>query len=377
MVFNKTVKMKKIITLFGFLSILMSCGSDNDPGVSGDNFNRKVMLENWADNIIIPAYENMNTKIEAMKTASNVFIDSPSEENLSSLRVTWLEAYMAWQSVDMFEIGKAEQITLRNFMNVYPLDADGMQQSLLAGDYDLSLINRQDEQGFSALDFLLHGLATSDTEIIAFYTDAVDGAKYKAYMSDVIDRMQMLASSVLNDWENGYRDTFISRDGSSGTESVNSLINDYMFYYEKFLRAGKIGIPAGVFSGSVLSDRVEARFRGDVSKALFLQSLDATQDFFNGVHFDGQGDGVSLKDYLDELNSMKETEDLSTLINNQFDLARTTANNLSDNLGNQVETDNTLMLQTYDELQKNVVLLKVDMLQALNVKVDFVDADGD
>jgi hypothetical protein len=35
------------------------------------------------------------------------------------------------------------------------------------------------------------------------------------------------------------------------------------------------------------------------------------------------------------------------------------------------------MLLTYDELQKNVVLMKVDMLQAMNVSVDYVDADGD
>ena len=39
--------------------------------------------------------------------------------------------------------------------------------------------------------------------------------------------------------------------------------------------------------------------------------------------------------------------------------------------------DNTLMLQTYDVLQDNVVYLKVDMLQALDIRVDYVDADGD
>ncbi len=355
----------------------MACGSDNDPEVSRDNFNRKVMLENWADNIIIPAYENMNTHVETMKVASNTFIETPNEGNLSSLRQAWLDSYMAWQSVDMFEIGRAEQITLRNFINVYPLDLEGMQQSLLAGNYDLSLINRQDEQGFSALDFLLYGLATSDAEIVAFYTDTVNGAKYKTYMSDVIDRMQILTGDVLSDWKSGYRETFISRDGSSGTESVNSLINDYVFYYEKYLRAGKIGIPAGVFSGGTLNDRVEARFRGDVSKVLFLNALDATQDFFNGIYFNGEGEGVSLNDYLNDLNSIKETEDLSTLINSQFDVIRNMAGNLSDNLGEQVGTNNMLMLETYDELQKSVVLMKVDMLQALNVKVDYVDADGD
>ena len=35
------------------------------------------------------------------------------------------------------------------------------------------------------------------------------------------------------------------------------------------------------------------------------------------------------------------------------------------------------MTKAYDELQKAVVLLKVDMLQAFNVNVDYVDADGD
>ena len=35
------------------------------------------------------------------------------------------------------------------------------------------------------------------------------------------------------------------------------------------------------------------------------------------------------------------------------------------------------MLITYDVIQVAVVLLKVDMLQALNINVDYIDADGD
>ena len=35
------------------------------------------------------------------------------------------------------------------------------------------------------------------------------------------------------------------------------------------------------------------------------------------------------------------------------------------------------MLITYDIIQVAVVLLKVDMLQALNINVDYIDADGD
>ena len=35
------------------------------------------------------------------------------------------------------------------------------------------------------------------------------------------------------------------------------------------------------------------------------------------------------------------------------------------------------MLLTYDAIQSTVILLKVDMLQKLNVSVDYADADGD
>ena len=65
------------------------------------------------------------------------------------------------------------------------------------------------------------------------------------------------------------------------------------------------------------------------------------------------------------------------MINDQFDNARNTASVLPESLADQIDQDNTLLLNTYDELQKNVVLMKVDMLQSLNIRVDYVDADGD
>jgi hypothetical protein len=43
----------------------------------------------------------------------------------------------------------------------------------------------------------------------------------------------------------------------------------------------------------------------------------------------------------------------------------------------QVVENNLSMLSTYDVIQANVVLLKVDMLQKLNINVDYADADGD
>ena len=53
------------------------------------------------------------------------------------------------------------------------------------------------------------------------------------------------------------------------------------------------------------------------------------------------------------------------------------SNGLDDDFYTQVEEDNAKMLATYDALQAVTVLMKTDMLSALNVSVDYVDADGD
>ena len=50
---------------------------------------------------------------------------------------------------------------------------------------------------------------------------------------------------------------------------------------------------------------------------------------------------------------------------------------LADDFTEQITADNSVMLDTYDQLQINVINLKVDMLQKLNINVDYVDADGD
>jgi len=155
-------------------------------------------------------------------------------------------------------------------------------------------------------------------------------------------------------------------------------VNDFIFYYEKHLRAGKIGIPAGVFSGGELPNNVEALYAKNLARELALISLSAAQDFFLGLSYTYRtANGPGLSTYLDELEVMKDNSLLSAVITDQFELARTEIEELSENLAEQVNTNNIAMLEAYDALQINVVNLKVDMLQSLNINVDYVDADGD
>lgn len=369
--------MKRIQSIFSLLLIFVaiSCGDSepNNPQETSDNFDRKSLLVDAVDGIIIPAYEDYVEKVKILNSDASIFTQQPDVDNLTKLRVSWLEAYKSWQYVSMFNIGKAEEIALRNFTNIFPTNSIEIEENISTGSYNLELPSKNDEQGFPALDYMIYGIGENDDEIVGKY----ESESYRTYLTDLTQKLEGMGVLVLEDWKNEYREIFITNDGSSATSSLNKMVNDYLFYYEKYLRAGKIGIPAGVFSGSPLSDRVEAFYAKDVSKQLFLTGLDATQRFFNGRDYNSGLPGTGLKDYLDYLKTIKGGADLSVLINDQFDATRTVAESLNTNFTEQIESDNVKMLETYDALQKNVVYLKVDMLQTLNIKIDFVDADGD
>jgi len=366
---------KKLLSIV-FLSVLINaCSSDrtDDPLSLVDDFDRGSMLTNLSDNIIIPSYEDFAAKMTSMKNAGQTFTASPDQNSLEQFRASWLDAYKSWQRVEMFNIGKAEELQYSYYMNVYPLTVSDVENNIVNGGYDLNSVNNQDAQGFPALDYLLYGIADNDSDLLAMYSNGPDATKYSNYINAILNQMNSLTQEVLSHWKSSYRATFIDSRSNTATSSLNKLVNDFIFYYEKGLRANKIGIPAGIFSSSPLHNKVEAFYRKDISKELVLDALQAVEDFYNGKHFNSNTTGESFKSYLIYL----DRNDIYVSTRDQFNAARLEINNLSNNLSEQVITDNSKMTRAYDELQKAVVLLKVDMLQAFSINIDYVDADGD
>lgn len=382
--------MRRIWGAFIVLTLIWACSSDNGsgsgisddvdpgPGTAGETFARAPMLTNWADNIIVPAYIDFSEKLTDLSAGLETFKADGSEANLVALRSVWLEAYKAWQYVEMFEIGPAEAVGLRLSLNSYPSDIAIIEANASKGAYDLKLPSNRVGKGFPAMDYLINGLGETDAAIVAKLGSATAKATYLAYLDAVVKDMIVLSDQVLSEWQQGYRDTFVNNDGATATASVDRFVNDYIFYYEKFLRAGKMGIPLGVFSGNTLPGNLEGYYDNDVSKVLFLEGLKASQDFFNGKHFASEGKGESLATYLDALNVLKGGEDLNKIINEQFDTAReqvTALGTFREEIENNDPPSN--MLLAYDEVQRIVPLFKVDMVSAMSISIAYVDSDGD
>ena len=371
--------MRKVFLIVSFIAFLTACSSTDDGSTKGgDSFNRTALLTHWADNIIIPAYENYSAKLTLMSGDATNFTSSPSVENLATLRGSWMEAYNAYQKVMLFNVGKASEINFKEATNTYPTDVLGIQQNIATGNYNFELFSQFSKQGFPALDYMLNGLASTDAEIVEFYSTNENAAAYRQYILNLITVLNTNGNAIKLDWNGSYRNTFIASNGTAVSSSTNKMTNLFVKNFEKDIRTGKIGIPAGVFSnGTLFPEKTEAFYAKNISKGLLNTAIQSQQDFFNGKAFNSTTTGPSLKSYLDDVKAVRNGQNLSDIINTQFTTIYSANATLNDNLAEQVTTNNALMIEAYDALQQNVIYFKLDMMQALNITIDYVDGDGD
>ena len=375
--------MKKInfflLSIFSvFLIIACSSESDENQNQVAD-FDRSSILKNYADNIIIPRYNNFKSDLDALKTVVDEFASTPNSENFDKVHNQWFKAYKTWQHVEMFNIGKAEQIMYFNTINTYPVDELRINENINSKRYDLSNANDWSSQGLSGIDYMLHGIEDNKEKIIQKY---VDDTNYGDYLKNLLVIMTNNTDDIVQDWPT-YKDTFVQSSGNSNSSSLNMITNDFVYYFEKGLRANKIGIPAGVYSGgNTLPSKVEAYYSSknsfqDISKDLAKEAVIASENLFLGKSSNGVN-GPSLKTYLDYIyNSDVNKENLSPIISSNFQKAKEEIDLLDSNFINQINNDKRKMLNAFDKLQAIVVNMKTEMLSLLSIQVDYIDADGD
>lgn len=377
--------MKKSIILSS-LSLLLAVGGmmgcqkesvDLETSVEGNSdLNRKALVTYWADSLVKPGYQRFGGKFSLLKSQTTAFAEAPTTANLGTLRQAWREAYLEWQKVEMFEFGPAADVSLVNHFNIYPADVAGIRQNIASGTYNFDLTTAIPQQGFPALDYLLNGTGTDDNSIVQSYLGTSPAAaKQRRYLTDVVGKMDQLLTRVQGQWNGGYRDTFVNSTGTNAGSSLSLFVNAFSRYYEQYLRSGKIGIPAGVMSGVVSPDKIEANYhRGTLPLQLASTAHAATQSAFNG-----RAGQPSLKTYLDALGAKdsRTGQTLTQIINAQLATAAQQLAGLGPDLHSTVQSRNAAAVTAHGEMQKTVRLFKVDMTSAMSVSITYIDNDGD
>lgn len=356
-----------LLILATFVGACNSTSSDNK-----SNFDRAAMLENYANNIILPAFEDMQTAGDDLQSAAQEFESEPTTQQLENLQAALKNARLAWQDVSPFQFGPAESILLRASLNTYPVDTDKIQENVSSGDYSFGTIDSRDATGLPSLGYLLHGVGDTQEEIIAMYTTDSDAENRMTYLLDNINFIKEQVDTATEDWQSSggdYIGMFLSED-NAGTDvgsSLGMLVNSYTKHYETFLRDGKIGIPAGVRSAGTPRPTTVEAYYGGYSAELARANLQQVERIFTGA------DSRGLDDNLEALGA----KDLSDEIQTQIDEAQTALEELNDPLSQQIEENNDPVLTAHNKLQGLVSLLKADMTSILGITITYQDNDGD
>lgn len=364
------------LIIFGLLW-WSSCDVGDSENNGGADFDRAQMLENYGQNIIIPAYAAFQDSVDQLKTAADSFAADPSTDRLENLQSELKDARLAWQSVNLFHFGPAEMRVLRTSLNTYPADTAQIEDNIESGDYTLGSVSNQAATGFPALGYLLHGIGGSQQEIVTAYREAQDASDRMQYMRDNVDFVKQLIDQVTHSWfadQGDYIGTFLS-DENAGTDagsSMGMMINAFVQHYERFIRDGKIGIPSGVRSAGVPRPQATEAYYAGYSSELALENMETVKRFYLGQGLEDE-DGLGLHQNIKALGAGDLADEIQTELNGAIDQVSA----LNDPLSRQIQDDNEAVQAAFQEVQDLVGLFKADMTSILGITITYQDNDGD
>jgi uncharacterized protein len=361
---------------------LFACKKENkvkfdDETISVDDYNRQLMLTNYTNSYILPAYSAYKTDLLELYNETQTFTATPTLSNLQQLRVKWKDALLVWQDVAFLEFGPAEYIALRSQTNVYPADTSLILNNINVGSYNLQSASNYSAKGFQSVDYLISGISGNDQEIVDYFTSNTNA---KTYLKDVVNELKTNAEYVYTEWSNSYASTFIGNSSSNAQgSSVSDLVNALNLHFETYIRKGKIGLPSGVFNGftqTPMPNHVEAMYIQE-SLPYVYRSLSSFHKFINGNSYITNMAGEGFDDYLIFINATSSGIGLETAINNQISSINDKLNLINDPLSNEVLTNNQAVKDVYQQMQMLVPKMKIELTDALGVLITYQDNDGD
>ena len=342
------------------------------------SYDRVKMLNNIADNYIIPAYTNYEATLTDLKSKISTFNSTPSTSTLQDLRTAWKTSCLNWQSVAFINFGPARDISLKSQTNIYPVDTSLINSNISSGTYNLQIPSNFDAKGLQTIDYLIFGTGNNDQEIIDYFNNTIEA---RNYLTAVSDELKTNTTTVLNNWNSYYKETFKNNniDNSQGS-AVSDIVNALSAHYETYIRKGKVGLPAGVFNGfsqQPMPGHVEGLFSG-YSLDFSVSAMEAIGKYINGNHFSTNAEGQGLDDYINFVTAKDASGNpLELTIENQINSVISVMKEHTNSLSDEVVNNNNQVLSTYQEMQKLVPLIKVDLTSALGVLVTYQDNDGD
>lgn len=370
------MKLNLYIILFLSLLLSFSCGKNNDE----DNFGKKEMFTNYADNLILPAYNAFDNSLTVLQTALNDFKTTSNLTTLTVLQSAFSATYQKWQYCEIYEkTDPANTVMAIDNINFYPTRVDSINAYVARNENSTSFIKsrNKNDKGLPAIEYLLFNRTSNNQQILDRFSIDINAASYKAYLTSLIANLIEINTTILSDWNTSYKSTFINNLGTDASGAFSVMVNSIAQRADD-LKRHQVGIPAG-YSGNIATattypNAVQAYY-SKKSIEYMLLTLNNMKDVLNGK---ATTDGKGLIDYIRTLNVTSTFGgNLADDILAQIDVCITKVNDSGTDFSETVVSNKSKADALFLETKKLLVLMKVDVPSALGVSITYTDSDGD
>jgi predicted lipoprotein len=368
--------LKKYLILSTITLTLLVFACKKDEQDKDEAFDRGVMLRNYTENLVVPAYKDLQNDVATLQQKADEFINDISDEKLQDLQNSWLETYKSFQYTNAYNFGPAgEQGLNKSFTEevaTFPVSISKVENILSTGNYNLNDFSR-DSRGFLTVEYLIFGkLNENNSDVLALFAN---NEIRRSFLIDCIANIKSRVDNVTNAWNASFINSFVSNNGTDAGSSTSQFYNEFVKSYET-IKNFKIELPLGLRPGQTQAEPqlVEALYSGKTLE-ITKEHLKSIENIYHGRTKNGT-DGIGFKEYLDNVTNGKQLVQ-STLT--QLEAVKNTLNAIPDNppISEQI-INNPQYVEAFGvELQKHTRFFKSDMSSLLGIAITYSSGDGD
>ena len=344
--------------LLAFLAsalVLTACGDDEDSvtGPGGESYDFGPILDDFANNVVIPTYHDLDAAAGALGGAVAALRDDPTDATLHAARDAWVAARVPWEASEGFLFGPVDFEGYDPALDSWPVNRTDLDK-VLAGDDALSAeyVNnlKDEEKGFHTIEYLLFGEGGGKTP--ADFTE-----REFEYLVASTAVLEQSASSLHDSWipSGG---NFVSKVVGAGSGSdiypsqesaVQEIVNGMIGICDE-VGPGKIGDPYNEQDPQL----VESQFSHN-SLEDFQNNMRSVRNAYTGDYGGSEGNG--LDEFVAQHNG-----DLDSRLKSEIQAAIDEIAGISNPFRDAIATDGDQIEKAQEAIAKVSQTLQEDVL---------------
>lgn len=189
-----------------------------------------AVVNDFADQVIIPTYQLLETEATKLTQAVDTFVTNPNEDTLKAAQEAWLATRNPWEQSEAFAFGPAESLGYDGDLDDWPVNETDVtaiinSQDALTPEYIKGL--QTTHKGFHTIELLLFGQDNNKT--------AADfSPRELELLKNLTLAFQQTATNLTTSWTKGvnnnppYREVFTTAGDSSNPAypTVNAALEE-------------------------------------------------------------------------------------------------------------------------------------------------------